>query len=133
MQPDLLLRREEQLDARVRPRSSTSRRAASIIADDRGLVVGAEDRAAGVADDPVLDDRLDRRRRRDGVEVGAEEERRPPSAVGRDPAEEVPASSRSRAGVVLVDVEPERAELGGDAVGDRALLPGGLGIARELE
>ena len=59
-----------------RPSAST-RRVASSIADDRRLVVGAEDRRAGVADDPVVDDRLDGVGRGHRVEVGAEEERLP--------------------------------------------------------
>ena len=44
---------------------------------DRGLVVGAEDRPAGVPHDSVLDHGLDRAGRRHGVHVRAEEERRP--------------------------------------------------------
>ena len=83
-QADLLLRREEQLDAGVRPplrddppRGLDHRR-------DRRLVVRAEDRAAGVADDAVLDDGLDRPLRRNGVEVRAEEDGRP--AFDRRPA-----------------------------------------------
>src|SRR5215212_1248329 len=73
-QADLLLRREEQLDPRVRaslgehaPRRLEHR-------DDRGLVVGAEDRRAGVANDTLVDDGVDIVRRGDRVEVGAEEE-----------------------------------------------------------
>ena len=55
---------------------------------DRGLVVRAEDRAAGVADDAVVDDGLNRSLRRNRVQVGAEEERRSLSR-SVDPAEEV--------------------------------------------
>ena len=62
-----------------RPSAST-RRVASSIDGDRGLVVGAEDRPGGVPHDAVLDHRLDRGGRRHGVEVRAEEER---LAVGR--------------------------------------------------
>jgi hypothetical protein len=58
-------------------------------------------------DDAVLDDRLDRRGRRDGVQVRAEEERRSRAAGGIDPAVEVSdRRSDRRAGVVLVDRQP---------------------------
>ena len=90
--------------------------------DDRGLVVGAEDRAAGVPDDAVLDDRLDRAGRRHGVHVRAEEERRPLGGRLEPGVEVAGVRADLRAGAVLVDLEPEAAQLRGDAVGDRALL-----------
>ena len=86
---DLLLRGEEQLHARMwdpllddppRRREHHS---------DGGLVVGAEDRARGVAHDPVLDHGLDLTRRRDRVEVRTEEERRPLLSATGQAAEDV--------------------------------------------
>ena len=130
-QADLLLRGEEQLDARVRPplRDDPPRRLEH--RRDGRLVVGAEDRPAGIADDAVLDDGLERPLRRHGVEVRAEEERRAAVGATGQPAEQI-AGVRAdrRAGVVLVDLEPELTEVGGDAVGDGALVPGGLGSQR---
>ena len=72
-QADLLLRREQELEARVRdplldhPPGGLDHR------HDRRLVVRAEDRAAAVPDDAVLDDRLDGAGRRHRVHVRAEE------------------------------------------------------------
>ena len=123
-QPDLLLRREEELHAGVRSPllDDPSRRLDH--RRDRRLVVRAEDRPAGVPDDAVLaDDRLERPRGRHGVEVRAEEDRRPALDAARQPAQQVPdRRARRRAGVVLVDLEPERTQLSDHAVGDRALL-----------
>jgi len=121
-QPDFFLRREEQLDAGVRavfrehaPHSFEHR-------DDRRLVVGAEDRAAGVPDNAVVDDRLHRPGGRHRVEVRAEEERRP---VGSrlEPRVDV-AHRRADRGpaVVLVRLEPDFAQVTQDYVGDCALL-----------
>ena len=93
--------------------------------DDRGLVVRAEDRSRGVADDAVLDDRLDRRLGRDGVRVRAEEDRRSVSAVRRGQAAEdvsgIAVEHRRR--VILVPLEPETGEVTTDPVRDRPLLP----------
>ena len=121
-QADLLLRREQELDSRVRPaiREHAPRR---LEHDGHGrLVVRAEDGAAGVADDAVLEHRLERPVRRDGVEMRAEEERH--AVRGRlDPRVQVSRVRPDlRAGVVLVHVEGEIAEVGGHAVGDLALL-----------
>ena len=60
------------------------------------LVVGAEDRAAGVPHDAVLDNRAQLAARRNRVEMGAEEERRP---VGRRlyPREDICRTSPRRA------------------------------------
>jgi len=91
---------------------------------DGGLVVRAEDRLLLVRDDSVHEDGLDRRLRRDCVEMRAEEDRNAAAAVRRlEPAEEVPRRRADlRAGVVLVDVEAELAQVERDAVGDLALL-----------
>ena len=90
-QADLLLRREQELDARMRPAvgHDTARRLEH--GRDGGLVVRSEDRAGRVAHDALLvDHRLDRAFRRDGVEVRAEEDRL--AFGGRlDAAEEVSA------------------------------------------
>ncbi len=130
VEPDLFLRRENELDAAVGPPLLDD--AADGFQHDRdgGLVVGAEDRRPGVSHDAVLDDGLDRLGRRHGVEVRAEEDRR--AAVGRRGPRVQVAGGRAdpRAGVVLVDVEPELAEVSGDAVGDRrAPLRAGSEIA----
>ena len=74
----------------------------------RGLVVGAEDRAACVANDAfVVHYRIDGTVRRDGVEMRAEEERRP--LRGRlEPRVDVPhRGADPRPGFILVRVEPE--------------------------
>ena len=123
-EPDLLLRREEQLDPGMRaalgenqPRRLEHRR-------DGSLVVGAEDRAGGVSNDPVLDDRLDRGRRRHGVQVGAEQERLP--VRGRLDARVEVAHRRAdlRPAAVLVDVEAAVAQVADDQIRDRPLLAG---------
>ena len=131
-QPDLLLRREQQLDPRVRPVSASTRRVALEHRRDRRLVVGAEDRPAGVPHDAVLDHRLDRALGRHGVEVRAEEDRRP-RRRRLEAAEDV-AHRRAdlRPGVVLVDGRAEIAQVAGDDVGDRALLARRARDRREL-
>jgi hypothetical protein len=132
---DLLLGREEQLDARV---------GASVLEDpprrlehhrDGGLVVRPEDRARGVADDPVLaDDRLDRPLGGHGVEVRAEEDRRPGAVRAGQPAEHVArARPDAPAGVVLRGLEAERLEVGEHAVGDRPLRAGRARDRAELQ
>ena len=104
-QADLLLGREQELDPGVRTAlgEHSPRR---LEHDGHGrLVVGAEDRAGRVANDAVLDGRLDRPVGRDGVEMRAEEERDAP-AVGSlrlEPGEEIAARRPDRrSGVVLV-------------------------------
>ena len=77
---DLLLPREHELDARVRDVLGEHAAHALEHLRDGRFVVSAEDRAAGIPHDAVLDDRPQLAARRDGVEMGAEEERRP---VGR--------------------------------------------------
>ena len=79
---------------------------------------------AGVAHDPVLDDGLDRPRRRDRVEVRAEEERRALLARARAGGRGCSRSSEPivGAGVVLVGRQPDVGELGEHAVGDGTLL-----------
>ena len=124
VQPDLLHRREEQLEPAVRPvlRQDAARRLEHH--GDGRLVVGAEDRSRRVANDAVLEDGLDPGLRRNGVQVRAQEERRP--AVGRlDPRVEVPCVRADlRADRVLAHVEPEVAHVRADAIGDRALVAG---------
>ena len=98
---------------------------------DRRLVVGAEDRAAGVADDAVLDDRLELPVRRHGVQVRAEEERRP---LGRrlDPRVDV-AGARADPWAAVVLVGLERRDRGGSAARRprrRAPRPAGSGSPR---
>ena len=131
-QADLLLRREEELDARVRPALLDDPARRLDHRHDRRLVVRAEDRPAGVPDDAVLaDDGLERALRRHGVEVRAEEDRRPALDAARQAAEQVPdRRADRRAGVVLVDLEPERAQLARSTRSATARSsPGGLGIA----
>ena len=104
-----------------RPSAST-RRTASSIADDSRFVVGAEDRPARVADDAVVDDGLERAGRRHGVEVRAEEERRP---FRRRLEPRVDVSHRRadrRTCAVLVRREAEIAQIAEHDIGDGALL-----------
>ena len=121
-QPDLLHRREHELDPGVRkvlaehaPHALEHRR-------NRRLVVAAEDRAARVADDAVLDDRLELPVGRHRVHVRAEEERRP--LGGRlDPRVDV-ARGRAdlRAAGIFVRLEPETAQIAEHDVRDAAFL-----------
>ena len=109
-QPHLLHRREQQLEARVRPAALHQPRGALEHRRDGCLVVGTEDRPGGVPDDLVLaDDGLDRRLRRHRVEMGAEEDRRAVPAVRRrQTAEDVPhRRADPRARVVFVRLQPE--------------------------
>ena len=103
---DLLLRREQQLDAGVPP--TLGEHAARRLEHDRdsGFVVGAQDRPGRVSHNSlVVDDRLDRAGRRDGVEVCTEKDWRSRRG-GLQPRVEI-AGGRADpfAGVVLVHVE----------------------------
>ena len=122
-QPDLLLLREEELDAGVRSPVGDDSPGRLDHRDDGGLVVGAEDRATCVPDDAVLDDRLERALRRNRVEVRAEEEGHAAVDASGQAAEQV---ARIRpdpgAGVVLLDLEPDRPKLGGDPICDGPLV-----------
>ncbi len=131
-EPDLLHRREQELDARVRPPLLHDPPRRLDHHGQRRLVVGAEDRPARVADDAVLaHDRLELAVEGDGVEVRAQEDRHAPVGAPGQPAEDV-ARGRAdrRAGAVLVPLEPHRVELARDPVRDGPLLPGGLGMAQ---
>ena len=132
-QPDLLLRREEQLDARMRPVLGEHAARRLEHRGDGGLVVAAEDRRSGVADDPVLDDRLELVGRRHRVEMGAEEHR---LAVGRGLEGDVDVAHRradARPGLVLVGPQAAVPEVGGHTVGDLPLLAGRARDACELD
>ena len=132
-EPDLLLRREQQLDAGVRAALGEHAPRRLEHDGDGGLVVGAENRAGAVANDAVLDHRLDRSGRRHRVQVRTEEER---LALGArlDPGVEIPdLRARLRAGVVLVDLEAAVAEIRGDHVCDGALLAGRARERGELQ
>ena len=110
----LLLRREEQLDPGVLATLVEHATHPFEHRDDGRLVVGAEDRPAGVADDPVLsDDRVDRGLGRHRVRVRAEEDRRSVRAVRRrDAAVDVPGVAvELRRRVVLVPLEPQLREV----------------------
>jgi hypothetical protein len=77
LQAHLLLRREHELDPGVRDPLADDAADRLEHGDHGGLVVGPEDRAAGVADHPVLVDvRLELPVERHGVRVRAEEDRR---------------------------------------------------------
>ncbi len=91
---------------------------------DRRLVVGAEDRLAGAAEDAVGFDHLDLALVRNGVDVSAEHH--PLVALTRQPREQVAgAGFRRPGGVVLAHLEPKRAQLGGNRVRHLALLARG--------
>ena len=120
----LLAGGEQQLDAHGR---ALGREPASAAEDGRhrGLVVGAEDRVVAVAEDAVLARDLHRAGERDRIQVGAEQDRA--GVLGpADPGEEVARLGAGfGAGVVLLDLQPERAELRADGLGDRPLALGG--------
>ena len=102
--------------------SASTRRVAFEHRRDGRLVVRAEDRAGRVAHDAVLDHRLDRALGRNRVEVRAEEDR--VAAVGRFEAAVDVADVRAdlRARIVLVDRQPEIAQVADHDVRNRALL-----------
>src|SRR5205814_4742978 len=83
---DLLFRSEEELDAAVRAALGERTPGPFEHRRDGGLVVRAEDGAARVAHDTVLDHRLERPLRGHGVEVRAEEDRSAAVAARLDPA-----------------------------------------------
>ena len=122
---DLLLRREQELDAGVLPPFLEDAPRRLEHDDDCRLVVRAEDRPRGVAHDAILDDRVDRGFRRHRVRMRTEEDRRSSLAVrGRQVAVDVPGVAVERPGRgVLVPLETELGEVGADPIGDRALAP----------
>jgi SAM-dependent methyltransferase len=134
LQPDFLLRREDELDARVRkalaqdaPRRLQHHR-------DRGLVVRAEDRPARVADDAVLDHRLERAVERDRVRVCAEEDGHARVTRGRQAAVDVPGARVDlRPRLVLLPLEAELGEVGADTVGHVTLVSRRARDGAELE
>ena len=123
-QADLLLRREHELDAGVRPALLDDPPRGLDHRHDGRLVVRAEDRPAGVADDAVLaDDGLERPLRRHRVEVSAEEDRRPAGDAARQAAEQVPDRRADRRPASSSSTSSPSARSSSiDAVGDRALL-----------
>ena len=127
LEPRLLSRREEQLDAGVRASLGQDEPRRFEQNGHRRLVVGPQDGVCAVRDDPVRDDGLDRSRNGHGVEVGAEKDRRPGLARGRGQAgEEVP-------GLVLDRLDAQVTEVGTHPGGDLRLLPGWARNGRELE
>ena len=105
---DFLHGREQQFDPCVRPAVLEDTARALDHRRHGGLVVGAEDRARRVAYDAfVVHHRIDGPVRGDGVEMRAEEERRP--LRGRlEPRVDVPHRGADPGpGPVLVRVEPE--------------------------
>ena len=103
--------------------------------DHGRLVVRAEDGATGVANDPLLVDHgLERPVRGNGVEMGAEEDRRSLTAPPGQAAEDVPhRRADDRSGPVLVPGEADVVELGDHPVGDGPLLPRRARDRAELE
>jgi hypothetical protein len=118
----LLADREQQLDA---DRQAVDHGAPRERQQDRhrGLVVGAQDGVACALPAVVHEHGLDDAVVRHGVEVGAEQHRAAGVAAGQ--AREEVARLRTRLGgrAVLGHLEPQRAQLAGDVVGDRALAP----------
>ena len=132
-QPDLLLRREQELDAAVRPvlgedarapprasprRRTCCRRRGSCRPALRTTPSSMTGSIAAV--------------RRDGVEVRAEEDGVAAVASPRGGSRGCRCSSRLRAGVVFVDGQPEVAQVADDDVGDGALLARRARERREL-
>ena len=111
---DLLSRREDELDSGMRPPVLDEPPGRAQHRDDRRLVVGSENRAGGVADDALLDDRFDRAVGRNRVEMGTQEQRH---SVARRRQPRVEVSRR-----VLVDREPERPQLRRNAIRDGPLF-----------
>ena len=127
--------------------TSTRRALAADVARERqqhghgGLVVGAEDPLVGVLPAAVHEHRLDGRLRAGRCRGGR---RAAPSAPGCRSggaagagrgirASRLPQSEPiGAAGVVLVDLDAERAQLGDHALGAGALAPGGALDAAEL-
>jgi hypothetical protein len=71
--------------------------------------------------------------RRHGVEVSAEEDRRSTLEPSRQPAQQVArVGVDARAGVVFLDLDAQGAQLGGDTIGDRTLVPGRARDCAEL-
>ena len=104
--------------------------------DDRGLVVGAEDRVGGVSHDAVLPhDRFDSGLRGHRVRVRAQEDRGTSVAVRRRDAAVHVARVAFQAGgsVVLVPLEPEPCQVRRHAIRDRALAAGRARQRAELE
>ena len=130
---DLLLRREQELDPRMRTVLREHAPDAFQHRDDGRLVVRAEDRAAGVAHDAVLDDGVEGPGRRHGVEMGTEEEGRP--VRGRvDPGVDVPHRRADfGAAAVLVRPQPEVGEIAQHRVGHPALFPWRAGNRHKLQ
>ena len=126
---ELLAGGEQQLDA---DRGARARQAPRRREDggDGGLVVGAEDRLVGVAEHAVLLLDLDRAGERDGVEVGAEQDR-PRAGRALDAGEQVAAVGAGVGRrVVLLDLQAEALQLGAYGVGDLARsLRDGLSIS----
>ena len=122
LEPDLLPRREQELDPGMRtalgedaPRRVEHRRHCR-------LVVGAEDRPGCIANDPVLDHRLDRRRRRHGVQMRAEEQRLPGRGGLESRVDVAGVRADRRADIVLVRLQPAVAQVPEHQVGDRTLV-----------
>ena len=135
-QADLLHRRQHELDAGVRPRPCGRGRAtAASIADDRGLVVGAEDGVVRVRDDAVLHNGLDRRRSaapcrggRSGRSASAGA-----SVAGSAAVDVADLGPDLGAGAVLVRSRPRSRRKSSDAVGDRPLLARRAGDGGQLD
>ena len=133
VQPDLLLGREQELDPSVR--TVLGEHPANCLEHDRDrrLVVGAEDRPRSVADDAVLEHRLDRPLRGHRVEMGTEENRCPRLGRGLDPGVEVArVGPDSWPGVVFGNLEAYVTQVRRNPVGDHALLTGWAGENSEL-
>ncbi len=124
-QADLLLPREQQLDAGMTDVLDENAPQALEHLRHRRLVVGAEDRAAGIPDHAVLDDGAQLTRGRHRVEVGAEEERR---TFRRRLDPRVDVAER-----ILLGLETETAQITQDDVGDGVLLTRRRGQGSELE
>ena len=124
-QSALLADREHQLDSGVGQPVEHER--ADRLQDhrDRRLVVGADDRGGGVSEHAVDEHRLERRGRRHGVEVGAQEQGAPGRRRGDAAVQVVAIAADRRAGAVGAHRQAQRLQLR-----RHGIAAGPLGITR---
>jgi hypothetical protein len=132
-QSDLLLRCEDELDSGVRATLVEDARDCNEHDRDGRLVIRAQDRAARVAEHAVLEHGLERAVERHGVQVRAEEDRRPSRVRRLEAAVHVPCGRADfGARLVLRRLEPEPAQVSQHAIGHLPFLTRRAGHADQL-